>query len=95
MSSTALPLLTGFVAGATAGLVYFSALWLAVRGLTTEGSLRKLVLGAVLRLGMVLGALWLALAAGVSGPTALMAVLGFVAVRLAATRLISSTTAGG
>lgn len=95
MSSPALPLLIGFVAGATAGLVYFSALWHSVRGLITEGSLRKLVLGAVVRLGMVLGALWLALAAGFSGPTALMAIPGFVAARLAVTRLIGRAVAGG
>ncbi len=95
MPSTILSLLIGFAAGAAAGLFYFSALWASVRGLTAECSLRKLVLGAALRLGAVLGALWLALAAGVGGPTALAAVPGFVIARMLVTRWVRPAATEG
>lgn len=88
MSFTLMPLLIGVLAGALAGVVYFAALWGSVRGLTAEGSAQRLVFGAVLRLGAVIGALWLAMAAGVSGLTALATIPGFILARTVITRLV-------
>lgn len=95
MSSTAIPLLVGLASGLIAGLLYFYALWFSVRGLTAAGSLRGLVLGAALRLGIVIVALSLALAAGVNGLTALAAVVGFIIARLVVTGLSRRTMTGG
>lgn len=88
MSFTLSHLLIGILAGAVAGMVYFAALWVSVRGLTDADKAHRLVLGAVLRLGAVIGALWLAMAAGVSGLTALATIPGFILARTVVTRLV-------
>lgn len=74
------------LAGAGFGLVYLGVLWAAVRSLTAGHGVRPFLALALARALLLGGALWLALAAGATAAQIGLALAGFVAVRLAATR---------
>ncbi len=95
MSFTLMPLLIGILAGALAGVVYFAALWVSVRTLSDADRAHRIVFGAALRLCAVIGALWLAMAAGVSGLTALATIPGFILARTVIIRLVRPAAAKG
>jgi F1F0 ATPase subunit 2 len=96
MSATALLLAASALAGAAVGAAYMALLWLAVRGLPrTRGGVARFLALTLARAGLILGALGLALALEVPASGLLAALAGFVAVRLAATRLSRAPTTGG
>ena len=82
----ALPILS-LLAGAVFGLLYLGVLWGAVRLLTSGQSVWLFAATALLRAGLLLGALWLAAIMGATAAEIAFALLGFVAVRLFATRM--------
>jgi len=75
----------GLAVGLAAGAIYFAALWRSVRRLPGAARpVRALLLGALVRLALLLPALYLALQAG---PAALLGALaGFLLARTAALR---------
>ena len=75
------------LAGAVFGLLYLGVLWGAVRILTSGHSVLLFAAMALLRAGLLLGALWLAATTGATAVDIAFALLGFVAVRLFATRM--------
>jgi F1F0 ATPase subunit 2 len=92
MSAFPLFLLAAALAGALLGAAYMAILWIAVRRLPEErGGASFFLAMAAVRAALVLGALAGAGALGVPASGILAALLGFVAARLAATRL----SAGG
>ncbi len=74
-------------AGAAFGLFYMGALWGAVRILTSGQSVWLFAAMALLRAGLLVGALWLAVRVGATAADFAFALLGFIAIRLLATRL--------
>ena len=86
----ALPILS-LLAGAVFGLVYLGVLWGAVRVLTSGQSAWLFAAMGLLRAGLLLGALWLALRTGATATHIAFALLGFVAVRLFAIRMAKVT----
>ena len=79
---------TAFLGGAVLGALYLAMLWTGTRSLACHWPVRDFLLSALARAGLVLGALavW---ALYTPDPGVLVAgLLGFVAVRLAATRAI-------
>ena len=88
MSAAPLWLLAAALCGAALGALYMALLWLAVRRLgRAQGGVPAFVGLAVARAALILGALAAAAALGLSAAVILAALLGFVAMRLAATRL--------
>ena len=79
---------TAFLGGAVLGALYLAMLWTGTRSLAGHRPVRDFLLSALTRAGLVLGALavW-ALSAPDAG-VLVSGLLGFVAVRLAATRAI-------
>lgn len=95
MSVWAFYLLAAALTGATLGWVYLGLLWMAVRRLPQEpGGVAVFVLLALARAALALGALAAAAALGVPAAGIVAALLGFVAVRLATTRLSGRKMAG-
>jgi hypothetical protein len=96
MSASAFFLLAAVLAGAGLGGLYLGLLWAAVRRLTQ----RRGGVAAFVALGLARGALLLctlaaAAAHGVPAAGLVAALLGFVAVRLAATRVLGRAMPGG
>lgn len=88
MNLSAFALLAAALTGATLGGAYLGLLWLSVRCLAQEHrGVTLFVLLALARAALVLGALAAAAAFGMPATAFIAALLGFVAVRLAATRL--------
>ena len=73
--------------GAAFGLLYMGVLWGAVRILTSGQSVWLFAAMGLLRAGLLLGALWLALWIGATVADIAFAMLGFIAIRLLVTRL--------
>jgi hypothetical protein len=95
MSASALSLLVATLAGAGLGGLYLALLWAAVRRLPRErGGLAVFVGLRVARLVLLLGALAAAAALAVPAEGLIAALVGFVAVRFAATRLAGLGTSG-
>ncbi len=95
MSVSALSLLAAALTGAILGGAYLGLLWMAVRHLPQErGGVAVFVVLALARATLVLGALAAAAAFGIPAAGIVAALLGFVAVRLASTRLSGHKTAG-
>lgn len=84
---TALQLFVAFFGGFCLGAVYFAILWASVRRHVSGAPVWTLAVSALLRLALVLGAIAGALALGLAPPHLAVAVLGFFAARLTATRL--------
>lgn len=76
------------LAGAAFGLLYMGVLWGAVRILTAGRSMWLFAAMGLLRAGLLVGALWLAVWSGATAVEIAFAVLGFIAVRLLATRFV-------
>lgn len=86
----------GALAGGALGAVYLGLLWVAVRSLPQDrGGVLVFVGLGLARVALLLGALTAAAALGLRIEGIAGAVAGFVAVRLAATRWLGTTTAGG
>lgn len=85
---TALPLFAAFLAGFCLGIVYFAILWASVRRHAGGAPVWALAASALLRLALVLGVIAGALALGLAPTHLALAVLGFFAARLAATRIV-------
>jgi hypothetical protein len=85
---TPLYLAAAFIAGLCLGTVYFAVLWAAVRRLVTGAPVWSHVVLALVRLALVLGPIAGALALGLPLLQLAFAGLGFLAARLAATRLV-------
>lgn len=89
MSPSPLSLLGAALAGASFGGLYLSLLWAAVQRLPRyRGGVAVFIALGVARAALLLGALAAAAAQGVPAAGLVAALLGFVAVRLAATRLL-------
>lgn len=88
-------LLIAFSAGAAVGGLYFSLLWLSVRGLTGGGPKWHFVAGAIARAALVIGtlAVFLVLARPMAELAA--AAAGFLGARLVATRLAKRSESEG
>jgi len=82
----ALPVLSLLV-GAAFGLLYLGVLWGAVRILTSGHSIWLFAAMGLLRAGLIVGALWLAIRNGATAVDITFAALGFLAARLLVTRL--------
>jgi F1F0 ATPase subunit 2 len=80
-------ILIALAAGAGLGVLFFGTLWVSVRTLANGGGLSGLVLGAVLRAGIVLAALAWALAAELPLPVILAGLCGFFIARQGAAML--------
>lgn len=95
MSVSAFSLLAAALTGAILGGAYLGLLWMAVRRLPqVRGGVAFFVLLALARAALALGVLAAAAALGVPAAGIVAALLGFVAVRLATTRLSGGKTAG-
>lgn len=95
MSGSFLPLLAAALAGGTLGSAYLGLLWLAVRHLPQDrGGVLIFVGLGLARAALLLGALAAAAALGVALEGLVAALVGFVAVRFAATRLLGRGTPG-
>ncbi|MCF3974680.1 N-ATPase subunit AtpR [Paracoccus salsus] len=88
-------LLGGAAVGGALGAVYLGLLWMAVRSLPQDrrGMLTFVALG-VARMALLIGALAAAAALGLRVEGIAAAVIGFVAARIAATRLVAGTEPG-
>ncbi|MCZ0813064.1 MAG: ATP synthase subunit I [Pseudomonadota bacterium] len=76
------------LAGGVFGLLYMGVLWAAVRILTSGQSVWLFAAMGLLRAGLLVGALWLVLRSGATASNLVFGVLGFIAVRLLATRFV-------
>lgn len=85
---TTLQFAAAFLAGLCLGTVYFAVLWASVRRLVAGAPVWSHMALVLLRLALVLGAIAGALALGFPVSHLAVAVLGFLAARLAATRLV-------
>jgi F1F0 ATPase subunit 2 len=88
------PLAIAFLAGLGLGALYFAALWASVRRLAGGAPTWAFALSALLRLGLVLGAVAGAQAMGIAPVQLVCAFLGFLTARLAATRFARPNTRG-
>jgi F1F0 ATPase subunit 2 len=82
-----MPLGLAFLAGFSLGALHFAALWVSVRRLTAGGSVAGFALGALLRLGLAAAALAALFALGRPLSEIAAAGVGYLASRVAATRL--------
>jgi len=81
------------LAGGAFGLLYMGVLWAAVRILTSGQSVWLFAAMGLLRAGLLVGALWLALQIGATAAELAFGMLGFIAIRLLATRFVKPETA--
>ena len=89
MSGSVLSLFAAALAGAALSGAYLGLLWLAVQHLPQDrGGVLVFVGLGLARAALVLGAVAAAVALGVAAGGLVAALAGFVAVRLAATRLL-------
>ncbi len=77
-----------FAAGFGVGTLYFALLWRSVRHLTGNGAGWRFVLGLVLRLALIIGALAGLVLTSVGPSGILAAMLGVALARLLATRFV-------
>lgn len=82
-----------FVIGAALGALYFMILWLSVRVLTQRTwvfpfTLVAFYLQALIRIGVVLGSLFVAIRLGASAGEIVLAMIGFVVARFMVTTFI-------
>ena len=82
------PMILSLLAGGAFGLLYMGVLWAAVRILTAGQSVWLFAAMGLLRAGLLAGALWLALWSGGTAVEIAFALLGFIAIRLLATRYV-------
>lgn len=95
MSGSVLSLLAAALAGAALGSAYLGLLWVAVRHLPRDRGGVPIFVGlALARAALLIGALAAAAALGVAVEGLVAALAGFVALRLAATRLLGRATSG-
>lgn len=93
MSMSAQSMIAAVIVGAGLGVLYLGLLWAAVRRLPqAKGGVAVFVALRLARAALLLGALAAAAALGVPAVGLIAALIGFVAVRLAATRLLSRGT---
>lgn len=85
---TSLYFATAFFAGLCLGTVYFAVLWTSVRRLAAGATIWSHMVLTLVRLGLALGAIAGALALGLPLSQLAFAGLGFLAARLAATRIV-------
>lgn len=85
MTWEAVNMAVAFLTGLILGGAYLAILWRSIRGLAaSRGPIRRLLGGAVLRIGLLMGSFYLVMA---GQPERLLACLaGFLVVRVAATR---------
>ncbi|WP_292286052.1 ATP synthase subunit I [Marivita sp.] len=81
--------------GGAFGLLYMGVLWAAVRILTSGQSVWLFAALGLLRAGLLVSALWLAIWSGATAVDIAFGTLGFIAVRLFATRFVKPAQAGG
>lgn len=81
------------LAGGAFGLLYMGVLWAAVRILTSGQSVWLFAAMGLLRAGLLVGALWLALQIGATAADLAFGMLGFIAIRLFTTRFVKPETA--
>jgi F1F0 ATPase subunit 2 len=90
MSMSAFSLLAAALLGAGLGVLYLGLLWAAVRRLPRgRGGVAVFVALRLARAALILGTLAVAAVLAVPAEGLVAALLGFIAVRLAATRLLS------
>ena len=96
MSLSILSLFLGALAGGGLGAVYLGLLWVAVRSLPQDrGGVLVFVGLGLARVALLLGALAAAATLGLRIEGIAAAVVGFLAVRLAATHWLGDPTPGG
>lgn len=81
--------------GCAFGLLYMGVLWAAVRVLTSGQSLWLFAALGLLRASLLVGALWLAIWSDATAAQIAFGTLGFIALRLLATRFVKPAQAGG
>lgn len=95
MTDTIMSLFIGALVGAALGAAYLGLLWVAVRSLPQDRSGVRVFVGLGLaRVALLLGALAAAAALGLPIEGIAAAVVGFIAVRVAATRWLGNGTRG-
>jgi len=95
MSLKIVSLLVGAVAGAALGAIYLGLLWAAVRSLPQDRSGIRVFVGlGILRMALLFGALAAAAALELPASGIAAALVGFIAVRFAATRWLADETPG-
>ncbi len=93
MTDTIMSLFIGALVGAALGAAYLGLLWAAVRSLPQGRSGVRVFVGLGLaRVALLLGALTVAAALGLPARGIAAAVVGFIAVRVAATRWLGHGT---
>jgi F1F0 ATPase subunit 2 len=96
MSATVPPLVAGLLAGAAFGGLHLGLLWVAVRRLPEgRGGVTAFLLLALARAALLLGALAAAVLLKAPAMSLVAALVGFLAVRLAATKRQRRSLAGG
>ncbi|SDJ38346.1 ATP synthase subunit I [Lutimaribacter saemankumensis] len=96
MTLSILSLFLAALAGGALGAVYLCLLWVAVRSLPQDrGGVLVFISLGLARLALLLGALAAAAALGLRIEGIAVAVAGFIAMRLAATRWLGTPTPGG
>lgn len=83
-------ILLGLLAGVALGAVYFGGLWLTVKKVVDDGKAAKLVASFLARAAVVLVGFFLVLQMGLAALGA--ALVGFVGVRVLATRKLTATS---
>lgn len=95
MTMSILSILLGALVGAALGAIYLGLLWVAVRSLPQDRrGLRVFVALGLARVALLIGALAAAAALGPPIEGIGGAVVGFIAVRFAATRRLGEATPG-
>lgn len=93
MSDLLPPILLSLAAGFLLGTAYFVSLWRSVRALSrSESRWRSFAAAGVLRLGGILGVIAAFLLLGADPIFILAGSVGFLAARLAATRLVFTSS---
>ncbi|MGF6862615.1 F1F0 ATPase subunit 2 [Rhodobacteraceae bacterium MBR-64] len=95
MTDTIMSLFIGVLVGAALGAVYFGLLWVAVRALPQDRRGVRVFVGlGIARVALLLGALTAAAALGLPAGGIAAALVGFIAMRVAATRWLGHGTRG-
>jgi F1F0 ATPase subunit 2 len=81
------PAILALLSGGAFGLLYMSVLWGAVRVLASRQGVWLFAAMGLLRAGLIAAALWLALRTGATAAHIAFALLGFLVIRLLATRM--------
>ncbi|MFO7759214.1 MAG: ATP synthase subunit I [Roseovarius sp.] len=81
------PAILSLLTGGAFGLLYLGVLWGAVRVLASGQSVWLFAAMGLLRAGLLVGVLWLAVRTGATAAHIAFALLGFIAIRVFATRM--------